>query len=174
MELGPFYLHALFYLGRVGNRIKPNWMALQFHFRRILLAVIAAIVLECDAIWLQLPPEHVTEERLFDQSPDRKSKLLWNKIQIFYIYPAASTLGHIPGNFLHWTAVPRCLQNPFFFSFLILLILCEICLFIYLLVCFYSLQVLFAVNEFNGFFLKTSFMDAKQKYVCLHFAVFII
>lgn len=52
MELGPFYLHALFYLGRVGNLIKPNWMALQFHFRRILLAVIAAIVLECDAIWL--------------------------------------------------------------------------------------------------------------------------
>jgi len=28
-----------------------------------------------------------------------------------------------------------------------------------------SLQVLYAVNEFNGFFLKTSFMDAKQKYI---------
>ncbi|CAH3023462.1 unnamed protein product [Porites evermanni] len=28
-----------------------------------------------------------------------------------------------------------------------------------------SLRVLFAVNEFNGFFLKTSFMDAKQKYI---------
>ena len=60
------------------------------------------------------------------------------------------------------------------FCFPVLLILCEICLFIYLFICFYSLQVLFAVNEFNGFFLKTSFMDAKQKYVCLHLAVFII
>lgn len=28
-----------------------------------------------------------------------------------------------------------------------------------------SLQVLYAVNEFNGFFLKTSFKDAKEKYV---------
>lgn len=30
---------------------------------------------------------------------------------------------------------------------------------------FHSLRVLYAVNEFNGFFLKTSFKDANQKYV---------
>ena len=49
--------------------------------------------------------------------------------------------------------------------------LCIIALFFFFLFC--SLQVLYAVNEFNGFFLKTSFMDAKQKYVsaCTFFII---
>ena len=29
-----------------------------------------------------------------------------------------------------------------------------------------SLRVLYAVDEFNGFFAKTSFKDAQQKWVC--------
>jgi len=175
VKLGPHYLHALFYLDRVGNRSNPT----EWPFSLIFVGFFGCNrghSLECDAIGLYSYLPNMLLKR--DCSIRVRIEIL-NLCETKFKSCDISTyfhLGTYAGQFL---TLKRCSPGPLkpFFLFLSCWSYVKsVCLFIYLFIYlfFYSLQVLLAVNEFNGFFLKTSFMDAKQKYVCLHLAVFIV